>query len=865
MNNLYFLTYLVHHATFKQLVNIMKRFTFFISLLISSSLFASSPLIYGVKSTDKSINTSYDVILQKKALDKDFLLIASRIYGYPVATGSSLKSKIVFFERRENKIFMFENTKGLMISDSLKTKVLLASFPIIFENNKEIAFDFDKGMSTLLIQGSMHSSDYNVDSEDYAIVVDDSFIEKVENKENYVFIDQFIRVSNKTYRMKYELSLYNPSKTFNPKKSTLLKKVGYFETHPILDPEATDRDKVKNYYILKYDENKPITYHISANTPKEYLQAVKDGVLYWNKALGKDLIKVKVLKDERTPHDPNLNLVQWVDWSTAGFAYANIQADPLTGQTLNSTVYMTSSFALSSVKEAKETLLKLTLEKKEEDQKVALALKGFDEHHLCNLDAHNVMTHGLTQSLNEVIELPKKEQEAIIRRISQDHIAAVVAHEVGHTLGLRHNFAGTVKGNITQKQWKSLLKDYILKDEVNQDYTVSTTLMDYTSLLVSAFNGAKIRTSQPVLAYDKVAIEWGYSKKKIEEFETPLFCTDSHVSKYMDCERWDQFDNPASSALESLEYAIKYSPFYLFNSFISLTEKKDDESLVWEYLAADERVQKIESVRLSPERLANWIATKWEKVIKMSSKNARYLKVESNFPYINDFNDKEVREKTIDYIKESFKNYGGITKAAIFPFYLNVNDEIRFKSNFDKLFVEYMAPFSSKFDSNEIDIINKKAKRFSHLLERELLIKLANILSKNKFAYYSKPIELTVMDWIKKILFTSSDKLLFTLKDGVEFKEFKYQFTNMEGKDLRSEFIKLLTSDIFEGQPNYTRRRKKSSYALYDIFKKNIDQIKGDQELSEFDDDVYNWMYNEAQRFYPLIPSRRAPNIFDRL
>jgi len=865
MNNLYFLTYLVHHATFKQLVNIMKRFTFFISLLLSCNLFSASPLIYGVISSEKSINTSYDVILKKSALDKDFLLIASRIYGYPVATGSSLKSKIVYFQRRENKIFMFENTKGLMISESLKTKVLLASFPIIFENNEEIAFDFDKGMSTLLIQGSMHSSDYNVDNEDSAIEIDDSFIEKVENQENYVFIDQFIRVSNKTYRMKYELSLYQPSKTFGPKRSTLLKNIGYFETHPILDPGATDRDKVKNYYILKYDENKPITYFISANTPKEYMNAVIDGVLYWNKAFGKDLIKVEVLKDDRTPHDPNLNLVQWVDWSTAGFAYANIQADPLTGQTLNSTVYMTSSFALSSVKEAKETLLRLTLEKKEENQKKVLALKGFNEHHLCDLDAHHVMTHGLSQSLNEVIELPKKEQEAIIRRISQDHITAVVAHEVGHTLGLRHNFAGTVEGNISQQQWKHLLKDYILKDIVPENYTVSTTLMDYTSLLVSSFNGAKIRKAHPVLDYDKVAIQWGCSKKKIEEFEIPLFCTDSHVSKYLDCERWDQFNNPASSAIESFEYAVNYSPFYLFNSFISLTEKKDDDSLVWEYLDADERIKKIESIKLSPEALANWMAKKWEKLIKMASKDARFLKVENNFPYINDFNNEEVKENTVNYIKKSFKNYGGLTKAALFPFYLHIDGDIRFKYNFDKRFIEYMAPYSSKFEENEIELIKEKAKKYSHRLERELLIKLSNILSKTKFAYYSKSMEVTVMDWIKKTLFTRTSDVLFTLNDQTEFFDFKYQFINDAGKDLRSEFIGLLMSDLFVNQPNYTRRRKKASYELYNTFKKNIDLLKGDQDLSDFDDSLYNWMYDEAQRFYPLIPSRRAPNIFDRL
>ncbi len=845
----------------------MKKYLSILLLLSSFNLLAASPLIYGVRSAEKSINTSYNVVLKKEALNKDFMFSASRLNGYPVATGSSLKSKVVYFQIREGKLYMFENTKGLMVSDSIKTKVLLASFPVLVENDEEIIVDFDGGMSALLVKGSMWSSDYSGGSEDYLIKIDDSFIEKIENRADYVFIDQFIRVANETYRMKYQLALYKPDPTFNPKKSTLLKKIGYFETHPILDPEATERDKVEKFYILKYDENKPVTYYVSSNTPKEYRNAVRDGILYWNKAFGKDFLKVEFLDKEVTPHDPDLNLVQWVDWTTAGFAYANIQADPMTGQTLNSTVYMTSSFAISSVKEAKETLLRLTLDKDMEGQKetTALKLKGFEENHVCNFHSHESIKYGLSQTLNEVIELPKEEQEAIIKRISSDHIAAVVAHEVGHTLGLRHNFAATVEGNVTLEQWPKLLKKYILEDVVHEETSVSTSIMDYTALLVSTVNGAKIRKAHPPLKYDEVAIQWGYTKKKVEEFEVPLFCTDSQVNTYKDCERWDQFSDPVAGALDSFEYSLKYAPFYLFNSFLSLTEKKQDGSLVWDYLTQEERTQKIQSVALSPQKLAAWIVKKWEKMIGMAYKGARFLKVESDFPYISDFNQEEVNDKTLEYIQGRFKEHGGLTKLSLFPFYLVVGEDIRFKNQFDSTFTRYMAPFSNKFETHEIEMIKKMAGQFSDLLEKELYVQLSESLTKANFAFYSRPFEMTLMDWMKKILFTKSGNILFTLKEDKPFYEYKYQYTNSDGIDLRTNFVKLLTTDLFKNNPSYSRRRKKASYELYDTFKARIELLKKEGELESLSDEMYNWMYDEANRFSPLVPSRRYPDIFDRL
>ncbi len=51
--------------------------------------------------------------------------------------------------------------------------------------------------------------------------------------------------------------------------------------------------------------------------------------------------------------------------------------------------------------------------------------------------------------------------DAAVLRVSQDYVREVVAHEVGHVLGLRHNFAGSLAGTLPQKELDDWFRAYI--------------------------------------------------------------------------------------------------------------------------------------------------------------------------------------------------------------------------------------------------------------------------------------------------------------------------------------------------------------------------------------------------------------------
>jgi hypothetical protein len=240
---------------------------------------------------------------------------------------------------------------------------------------------------------------------------------------------------------------------------------------------------------------KKIVFWIEKTVPDEYRAAVREGILEWNKAFEKigfrDAIEVRQQENEDfDPEDINYNTIRWIT-TDQGFAMGPSRANPLTGEILDADiifdasmvrfwrqeqqVYGGASEPASYIQAAKLGLG--LVDPFAQDVPKDVESRGWNDPPRkadpAQLQARQLAArHGLCQcSTSMRYELgmaamamaatgAMKPGDKVPDEIINQAIKETVMHEVGHTLGLRHNFkASTMLKNedlhntaITQKQ-----------------------------------------------------------------------------------------------------------------------------------------------------------------------------------------------------------------------------------------------------------------------------------------------------------------------------------------------------------------------------------------------------------------------------
>ena len=159
---------------------------------------------------------------------------------------------------------------------------------------------------------------------------------------------------------------------------------------------------------LRSPVKKPIVFYVDSSMPPAIRDAVKDGVSWWAQAFDAagfvDAFKVAVLPAGADPLDVRYNVVNWVNRATRGWSYGNPIDDPRTGEIIKGAVVLGSLRA-------------------RQDMMIFQALVGAR----------------LTGTGN-----PNDPITATLARLRQ-----LGAHEVGHALGLAHNFAASAQGRFS--------------------------------------------------------------------------------------------------------------------------------------------------------------------------------------------------------------------------------------------------------------------------------------------------------------------------------------------------------------------------------------------------------------------------------
>ena len=283
---------------------------------------------------------------------------------------------------------------------------------------------------------------------------------------------------------------------------------------PLGDP--VDVHLIVRHRLEKKDPNaavsgpiRPIVYYVDRGAPEPIRSALVEGASWWNQAFEaagfRNAFQVKVLPEGADPMDIRYNMIQWVHRSTRGWSYGEAVTDPRTGEIIKGQVTLGSLRA-------------------RQDYMIAEALLS-----------PYVQGKPVSEEMKQMV----------LARIRQ-----LAAHEVGHTLGLAHNFAAS-------------------------SVAPGTSVMDYPHPIVTLDASGRPDLSHAyttgIGAWDKVAIQYGYSQFAPGTDEKPqldaimkkaidnglLYITDEDSrppgSAHPHAHLWDNGSDPAAELNRILE------------------------------------------------------------------------------------------------------------------------------------------------------------------------------------------------------------------------------------------------------------------------------------------------------------------------
>ncbi|WP_442946535.1 zinc-dependent metalloprotease [Nostoc sp. 'Peltigera malacea cyanobiont' DB3992] len=261
---------------------------------------------------------------------------------------------------------------------------------------------------------------------------------------------------------------------------------------------------------------KPIVYWIENAVPLEYRDAIREGVLMWNKAFEKagfqNAIEVQQMPDDANwkPADVHYNTIRWFNSLDAGFAKGPMRVNPFTGEILDADIIVDANM-VRLVQQEYHALMEAN--SCQENPKGREDAGKFLDKFASSSSAHffsSESCYGMESSNQAAMGalalsmLPETTPSSeTIKQYVHQYLRSLIAHEVGHTLGLRHNFYGSTM----------LAPEELNNTEITHTKGLVGSVMDYVPVNIAP-QGVQQGDYFPgvIGPYDEWAIEYGYKR-----------------------------------------------------------------------------------------------------------------------------------------------------------------------------------------------------------------------------------------------------------------------------------------------------------------------------------------------------------------